>query len=205
MLTNACYTVLAALLAGRMEPPALTIAVGAGDPSWDHARPDDDRSRDRLHDEVDRARVRPDGLTFLAPDGRPTDRPTAVIQATVRFGEDEATGTLRECGLFARVGQRDHLLAHYVHPRIEKGPRDVLERRIRIDLTPRAVAPGSRVTRWLGNTRTQEIHDTERENANCQLAEIAADRRFYFATEEDARERGYDPCAYCLGREASER
>lgn len=205
MLTEACYTALAALLAGRMEPPALTIAVGAGDPAWDAAPPDPDRARERLTDERARRRVEPRDLVFLDEGGRPSGRPTPVVAATVVFGEAEGTGTLRECGLYARTGQGEVLLAHYVHPRLEKGERDTLERRVRIDLTPRPVAPGSRVTRWLGNTHTQEVHDTENENPNCQLAEIADDRRFYFATEADARGRGYDPCAYCFGREASDR
>lgn len=65
--------------------------------------------------------------------------------------------------------------------------------------------PGSRVTRWLGNSSSRELHDLEAETASCQLAEIAEDRRFYFSSFEAGREHGYDPCAYCFGREASQR
>jgi hypothetical protein len=97
------------------------------------------------------------------------------------------------------------LLAYYVHPRLDVAPATALERTVRVDLTPQPVAPGSRVTRWLGNSHPRELHDRERATPNCQLDEIPADRRFYFASEAEALAAGYDPCAYCFGRGRSRR
>jgi hypothetical protein len=59
--------------------------------------------------------------------------------------------------------------------------------------------------RYLGNTRTREIHDLENLQPRCQVAEIRVDRRYYFARTDDALAMGYDYCAYCFGAGASQR
>lgn len=59
--------------------------------------------------------------------------------------------------------------------------------------------------RYLGNTRSREIHDLENLQPTCQVAEIRVDRRYYFARTDDALAMGYDFCAYCFGAGASQR
>lgn len=153
--------------------------------------------------ETARRIVRPGAIVFLDESGRPVRRTTARVRFSVEFPAGEGTGTLRECGLFGGeatdASGSGTLLSYHVHPRIEKGASDSLRRDIHIDLTPRPFAPGSRVTRWLGNTRSGEVHDLDARTPNCQIDEIRLDRRFYFAGLEEAARFGYDPCAYCLG------
>jgi hypothetical protein len=58
----------------------------------------------------------------------------------------------------------------------------------------------TKVKRYLGNTNTLEVHDTQNENSNCQLDEILAEhRRWYDTLAEAKRDLNYDNCAYCIG------
>lgn len=55
--------------------------------------------------------------------------------------------------------------------------------------------------RFLGNTNTLEVHDTDNENRNCQLDEIEeGHRRWYDTLQEAKRDRDYDNCAWCIGQ-----
>jgi len=57
-----------------------------------------------------------------------------------------------------------------------------------------------KVKRFLGNTNTLEVHDTQKEETNCQLDEIKADHRKWYDTLAAAKaDRSYDNCAWCLG------
>lgn len=60
-------------------------------------------------------------------------------------------------------------------------------------------------TRLLGNSGTRELHDLDNEQPGCRIAAIRPDHRFYFQSEAQAQRLGYDHCAYCYGRERSER
>jgi hypothetical protein len=54
--------------------------------------------------------------------------------------------------------------------------------------------------RYLGNTNTLEVHDTQNENSNCQLDEIGSDhRRWYDTLSEAKRDLAYDNCYWCVG------
>lgn len=54
--------------------------------------------------------------------------------------------------------------------------------------------------RYLGNTNTLEVHDTQNEDTNCQLDEILTEhRRWYDSLEEAKRDYSYDNCHWCLG------
>ena len=64
---------------------------------------------------------------------------------------------------------------------------------------------GNDSDRYLGNKRSLELHDRKNLNPNCQVDEVPYDRRHYFSSITDAREQGYDFCAYCFSRELSER
>jgi hypothetical protein len=206
MLTTLFYTAAASGLAGGPATAwGFAIAVGEGTAAWDAVAPAPDRTTAQLTRETARRAVPPEALVFLDASGRPSRQPTPRLRFAVTFPPGEGTGTLRECGLFARRADRDVLLSYHTHPRIEKEAGGSLQRTISIDLTPRPVAPGSRLTRFLGNTYSTEIHDLDRETPNCQIPEIRFDRRFYFAGLEQARAAGYDPCAYCFGRDLSER
>jgi len=57
-----------------------------------------------------------------------------------------------------------------------------------------------KVKRYLGNTNTLEVHDTNAETGNCQLDEILAEhRRWYDSLSEAKADRPYDNCAHCIG------
>ncbi len=208
MLTSAFYTLAASQILGEAATPrTFLIAIGEGDAAWDAAVSPDDRATVRLTRETARRAVPPDAIVFLDGTSNPVRRPTPHVRFTVAFPPGEGTGTLRECGLFA-VGQgggQEVLLSYHTHPRIEKEADAALQRVVHIDLTPRAIAPGSRITLLLGNTYSTELHDLDRETPNCQIDEIRPDRRFYFTSIEEARSAGYDVCAYCFGRDLSER
>lgn len=54
--------------------------------------------------------------------------------------------------------------------------------------------------RFLGNTNTLEVHDTNDEQSNCQLEEIlVSHRRWYDTLAEAKRDLRYDNCAWCIG------
>jgi hypothetical protein len=58
----------------------------------------------------------------------------------------------------------------------------------------------TKVKRYLGNTNTLEVHDTQNEKANCQLDEIKAEHRKWYDTLAQAKaDRAYDNCANCIG------
>jgi hypothetical protein len=57
-----------------------------------------------------------------------------------------------------------------------------------------------KVKRYLGNTNTLEVHDTQNENANCELDEIKPEHReWYDSLSEAKRDRSYDNCYWCIG------
>jgi hypothetical protein len=207
MLTDGFYVALAAALRETGGAARFFIAVGSGDPGWDAAPPAGDRAADDLVREVARAAVEGERVEFLDERGDPSDVPTHRLRLSVTFGDREAVGTLREAGLFG-PGPRDGrpvLLSHVVHPRVEKAEGATLSRAFRIDLAPQPVLPGSRETRYLGNTSKTELHDLENRQSRCQIDQIRFDRRYYFDTIEQATAAGYDYCAYCFGRDLSTR
>lgn len=57
-----------------------------------------------------------------------------------------------------------------------------------------------KLKRYLGNTNTLEVHDTNNENTNCQLSEIKVEHRKWYDTLTEAKQdRSYDNCAWCIG------
>ncbi len=210
MLTENFYTMIATMLTGAKEVPGdLYIAVGIGDKTWDTIPPDFNRGVEKLTRELARKRVSGKDITFLDADIKPSKEPTACLSIAVTFGDREAVGSLRECGLYGGratdAPDSGMLLSYYRHPVIAKTAAMSLQRVIRLDLSPSQVVPGSRVTRYLANVRTEELHDLEHPNFNCQIGEIREDYRYYFATVEAALAVGYDRCGYCFGRALSTR
>jgi hypothetical protein len=60
-----------------------------------------------------------------------------------------------------------------------------------------------KLKRYLGNTNTLEVHDTDNENRNCQLDETKSEHRTWYDTLREARQdHEYDNCAWCLGDSA---
>ena len=58
------------------------------------------------------------------------------------------------------------------------------------------------MVRYLGNMNKMEVHDLEIEKVQCQIQEIKNARhdvRSSPDTLEEAHEKGYDNCAYCIG------
>lgn len=57
-----------------------------------------------------------------------------------------------------------------------------------------------KVKRYLGNTHTLEVHDTQNEKEKCQLDEIKSEHRRWYDSLADAKaEYNYDNCSWCLG------
>ncbi len=63
----------------------------------------------------------------------------------------------------------------------------------------------SRQRGYLGNVSTRELHDLSNLTPQCQIDEIAIDRRYHFGNVTAAKAMGYDVCAYCFSREESKR
>lgn len=57
-----------------------------------------------------------------------------------------------------------------------------------------------KLKRYLGNTNTLEVHDTDNEKTNCQLDEILVAHRKWYDTLASAKaDKSYDNCAWCIG------
>lgn len=52
---------------------------------------------------------------------------------------------------------------------------------------------------YLGNSNTEEVHDLDNEQTNCQIDEIKEEHIVCFGTLSAAHEAGYDNCHWCLG------
>ncbi len=208
MLTNQFYAYLAALVKGEPGTGSLYIAVGSGDTGWDSNPPAYQRDTQQLTHEIARKSVDLENIQFLDTDGNTVARPTSELRIITSFPAGEGTGTIRECGLFGGAGSQTgsgRLLSYFTHPRIDKSTDMSLERSLRLSLTPGATETGQTVTRYLGNSYSEELHDLENENAACQINEIRYDRRAYFSSPEEALQLGYDYCAFCFGRNRSQR
>ncbi len=101
------------------------LAVGAGDPAWDDEAPKPDKSRTGLENELYRVRLDPGAALAYDP-------ANGELQVHASIGPGKATGTLRELGLFGgdaspRPGSGT-LVNHAVHPALQKGAGDTLER-----------------------------------------------------------------------------
>ncbi len=203
MLATAFYSQIAAWM--NADLGALYLAIGSGEASWDLNPPLPLRSRTALTAERFRKPVQ--SAIYLDEQSNVSTVPTTRLQLQCEFLPGEGVGAIRECGLL--VGgdgvSGGILVAHYLHARLEKLAELSLTRHITLDLQPRqgVIVPGQ--GRYLGNSVSEELHDTERMTPGCQLNEIRYDRRAFFATEAEARALGYDYCAYCFGRELSER
>lgn len=209
MLTNRCYTQLAVLLRNASRQGAgLFMAIGAGQDDWDRNPPAHQRDIVELSHELARKPVLPLAMTFLDEMGQPSENESARLRIQVDFLAGEGEGTVRECGLFIGANQQagsGRLLSYFMHPRIEKNSQLNLSRRIDLDFTPRASGPGQVATRYLGNSNSREFHDLDNAQRGCRIDAIRFDRRIYFASPEQATALDYDYCAYCFGREMSER
>ena len=210
MLTNTFYIHLAQTMKNEPEQVgSFFIAVGSGDPGWDQGLPVYERTRNNLVNEIGRKVIEYDDIQFLDTAGMVTTTPSARIQFSTLFSADEGIATWRECGLFvggsADEANSGNLLAYYIYPQIEKTQSMELTRTISLDLTPGASGPGQVVTRYLGNSNSEEFHDLENLKSQCQVDEIRIDRKIYFGSTEQALALGYDYCAYCFSRELSQR
>ena len=206
MLTMQFYTELATLLSGAK----LSVAIGRGIAGWDRQAPVYQLDTTALRNEVFRKAVTLGNITFLDESDEQVDqaRPHLLIQVAFEPGEGE--GTIRECGLLLERDAAESpgcLLSYYTHTRIDKGEDMTLQRQVHVDFSPRSssTAPGQIVTRYLGNSGSQEFHDLENEKRGCHINQIRVDRRIYFANPDQATAMNYDYCGHCFGRELSKR
>lgn len=203
MLTDALHIRLAELL---KSSGGFVLALGRGDPAWEEASPSPGETPTALVDEVARVPVPAPQIAFLDGEGRPTARSTSHLQFTATVEGGQARGPVREMGLYdgaTTAPGTGTLLAYRVHRRLDLTPALRMTRTIRIDLGGGRPAAGE--ARYLGNTRTEELHDLQNLTDNCQLDEIRVDHRYGFASVDAALAMGYDRCAYCFGRELSTR
>lgn len=206
MLTNHFYTTLATLIqGGPLQWGPLSIAIGQGLASWDRTPPLLSRDRTTLTSETARRAIRPEEIEYLTNSDEVSVQPTPRLRVQTTFPAGEGSGTLRECGLFMGEDHGAALLVYFIHPRLEKGPEAELTRSMQLDLTPGRAAAVEIPTRYLGNAYSEEIHDLDNQTDGCQINEIRIDRRHFFNTVEEALNLGYDYCAYCFGRDLSER
>jgi hypothetical protein len=209
MLTNLCYTQLAVLLRNACQQNAgLYMAIGAGQDEWDLNPPTHQREIIALNSELVRKAVSFESMTFLDGNNQVIESESPRLRIQVDFLPDEGEGTVRECGLFIGADQHPDsgiLLSYFMHPRIDKNSQMKLLRRIDLDFTPRSSGPGQVATRYLGNSKSREFHDLDNAQPGCRIDAIRFDRRIYFASTDQATALGYDYCAYCFGRELSQR
>lgn len=69
----------------------------------------------------------------------------------------------------------------------------------------RASGTAARTGRFLGNSNTHEIHDTKNVTKRCLIDDIKPEYRVAFKTEKEALAAGFDRCAFCFGKDKSER
>ncbi len=123
MLTQQFFVMLASHLKGASAGSSdLYIAVGGGDPAWDRNPPLLQRGITRLANELARKSVAREDVRFLDEAGVNTEMPSPRLRLRLRFEGGEATGTLREVGLFANAsGARNSgtLLSYFVHAPID--------------------------------------------------------------------------------------
>ncbi|MBC7982812.1 MAG: hypothetical protein H7Y02_03060 [Candidatus Obscuribacterales bacterium] len=200
MLTDNFYTHLAMQLVGASTAGELFLAVGRGANQWDRTPPTLRRNLAQLHSEAMRVTV--SEVAYLDAADTVSTTPTPVLRLHGAFARGTLSGTLRECGV---INNEDALLAYFVHPRIELQPSDALDRYVRLDLRPGRSRVEEHITRYLGNSKSEEFHDLERETPGCQIGEIRIDRRHYFASIDAALALRYDYCARCFGTVLSER
>lgn len=83
--------------------------------------------------------------------------------------------------------------------KINMTPRDA-----KIKIIPRNVKIKMRPLRYLGNSKTKEIHDLKNTNRACQLIRMKSDNKVFFKSMKEARKairsRGYNGCRWCFGR-----
>ncbi|MBI1424580.1 MAG: hypothetical protein GC149_14130 [Gammaproteobacteria bacterium] len=210
MLSQHFYTYMAELLcSGSPAGDPLYFAIGNGLAGWDTAPPILSRDSLSYQHEIARKQVLPEDITYVDEFSQPTDLITPRIAVNVTFAPGEGVGTVRECGLFA-LGASEQpgsglLVSYFVHPRIDKAVDTQLHRRIILNLLPEPYRVHGHETRYLGNALTEELHDVQQATGACQLAEIRPDRRYYFDSPAQAIALGYDYCAFCFGRELSQR
>lgn len=131
LVTRAGLDHLGELLIGASGGPIAWMAFGRGRPEWDAASPPADLARRALDDEVVRLPLDVRGrLRF--------DVATRTIRAQVTLGPGQATGQLREVGLFAgRASARQDsgvMINHLVHDVVDKDPDQSLRRILELRL-----------------------------------------------------------------------
>lgn len=183
------------------------LAVGRGAAAWDEQRPPPDPTATALVDERARVVIPASDVVFLDDNGAVSQVPTPRIQLTATVEGGSTLGPLREEGWFADATATPGtgaLIVYRRHPRVDATAGMQIRRTLQLDLRGTGTASTS-PTRFLANTRTEEVHDLQNLTTNCQLDEIRVDHRHGFATVADAVAMGYDRCAYCFGRELSTR
>ena len=208
MLTNDFYVTLSSAIMANATS-TFFLAIGTGDIAWDEIPPQYERNTHRLVNEIARRAIIGADISYIDDTGVETDSATHRLRIQTTFPGGEGTGSLRECGLFSGSASSElnsgTLISYFMHPRLDKSEQMSLNRGIILDLRPRASGPGQIATRYLGNSSTRELHDLNNQTGACQTDEIRFDNRIYFGSPDQAAELGYDPCAFCFGREMSHR
>lgn len=138
-IQNTGAILLASLLKGEAGYNYMNyLGIGSGDVSWDTTPPTKSYDQTTLENEYFRKAVATTDITYLDP---LTDlvsvTPTNKIEATVTLAAGEATGSLREFGLFGGTAtatlDSGEMLNWISHARIDKGAGQQIVRKIRIE------------------------------------------------------------------------
>lgn len=197
------------MLSASQGGDALYIAIGSGEDQWDTLPPTLNRSNLVFVNELARLPVPAENISCIDVNDNPSVDPTWRILVSANFHGEGTVGAIRETGLFGMGAATElgsgQLLSYFVHARIDKTIEMDFERLLTLDLSPSLYRLEGHLTRYLGNSGTEELHDLENVTGACQIDELRVDRRHYFDTIEQALSMGYDHCAFCFGRDLSQR
>jgi hypothetical protein len=138
-IQNTCAVLLASLLKGEAGYNYMNyFGVGSGDVSWDTTPPTKSYDQTTLENEYFRKSVLTTDIVYLDPlTDLVSGTPTSKIEVTVTLAAGEATGTLREFGLFGGTAtatlDSGEMVNWISHARIDKDSALQIQRKVRIE------------------------------------------------------------------------
>lgn len=143
IIVDRCRYLLASFMSGvRATRGVHFLAVGKGEEDWDTTVPPASPQRDQIaltDPHPFRIRISPRQMVYLDAAGNPTNNPSNRIQVSVilkpgtpPISEGETSYSLREFGLFGRLGRENYMIDYVRHAVIHKQADDTLIRTIRL-------------------------------------------------------------------------
>jgi len=139
LVVESCNILLASLMKREAGISGILYwAVGSGEGTWDALMPSPEPTDTQLQNEVARKNIVADDIVFLDAAGVPSETPTARLQVSATFGDEELGGegtvSLREFGLFGgdATGEADSglMIDYVIHPSVTLEPGMSLTRNL---------------------------------------------------------------------------